>query len=95
MGLLSVERIGGLAGFGGPGAHIRSRGQIGISSLSDEDQRTLEKLFKDRGGAKPSATRDGFSYRISRSTASGTETIEVPEALVPAAIAACVKDELT
>lgn len=89
-----VERVGGLAGFGGPGARIRSRGQIAFASLSEADQRTVEQLFKKRGKVKPSALRDGFSYRISRADASGAQTIEVPETEVPASIAACVKDEL-
>ncbi len=38
--------------------------------------------------------RDGFSYRISRTTANGTETIEVPGEDLPGAVIACVKDEL-
>jgi len=93
MTLLTVERIGGIAGFGAPG-HLRSRGQIESTSLAQSDQESLERLFGARAKAKPSAMRDGFSYRISRNTPSGTETIEVSEAMVPAAIAACVKDEL-
>ncbi len=95
MDQLMVERIGGLAGFGGPGAHIRSRGQVAIARLSEGDRKTVETLFKTRGKAKPTAMRDGFSYRISRTTQAGTETIEVPESLLPASIAGCVKDELS
>jgi hypothetical protein len=94
MDLLKVERIGGFAGFGSPGAHIRSRGQLAFGSLSEADQRSVDDLFKTYGTAKPSALRDGFSYRISRTVKSGTESIEVPEALLPAAIITCVKDEL-
>jgi len=94
MELLKVERIGGLAGIGGPGAHVRSRGQLAFTSLSEADQRCVENLFKTRGKTKPSALRDGFCYRISRSAESGAESIEVAEAMLPAAIVACVKDEL-
>lgn len=94
MGLLTVERLGGIAGFGGPGARIRSRGQIEHSSLSDADQQAINTLFKARGGATRNAVRDGFVYRIVRTTAAGAETIEVAEDKVPAALAACVKDEL-
>lgn len=94
MEILVVERIGGFAGFGGPGARIRSRGQVAFANLSEADQRTLEALFKTAGKVWTSAMRDGFSYRISRTGKSGTETIEVPEEHLPAAIAACVTDEL-
>jgi len=94
MEVLVVERIGGFAGFGGPGARIRSRGQVALASLSEADRRTLEALFKAAGKVGVSAMRDGFSYRISRTGKSGTETIEVPEEHLPAAITGCVTDEL-
>ena len=94
MDLLVVERIGGLAGFGGPGAHVRSRGQVVIARLSEADRQAVEELFRTRGDSRPSALRDSFSYRISRTTSAGSETIEVPESMVPASLVGCVKDEL-
>lgn len=94
MEVLQVERVGGIAGMGGPGAHIRSRGQIALETLSKADRQSVLSLFTSRARAKPSPMRDGFSYRLSRTGASGTETVEVPEALLPPAVAACVKDEL-
>lgn len=94
MELLEVERIGGFAGFGSPGAHIRSRGQIEFASLAEADRQVVESLFTAHSAVRPSAHPDGFTYRISRSTASGTETVQVPEAALPTAIIACVKDEL-
>lgn len=94
--LLSVERTGGLAGFGGPGSHLRSRGQIRYDQLSLADRQTVDALFSARG--KPAsdlpAVADGFAYKISRTIGKRTETIAVPEARVPAALMACVKDEL-
>jgi hypothetical protein len=94
MPLLHIERIGGLAGFGGTRSHIRSHGQVDDSTLSDPDKRALEELFHSQAGAKPSQTRDEFRYRISRSTPAGTETVEVPESLVPKTLTQSVKDEL-
>ena len=94
MELLKVERIGGFAGFGNPGAHIRSRGQIEFESLSEADRQLVERLFMTHSAGRPPAYADGFAYRISRSAKLGTETIEVPEAALPSAIVACVKDEL-
>jgi len=94
MSKLHVERIGGLAGFGGARSHVRSRGEVDLETLSAEDKRTVESLFQSQGSAEPSQVRDGFLYRIARTTPEGVETIEVPEDVVPAAIRQCVKDEL-
>ena len=94
MALLHVERIGGLAGFGGVGARVRSQGQLDTDALSLEEQHAVEALFKSPGKAKSSQIRDGFRYRISRATSGGTVTIEAPEAAVPTALAQCVKDEI-
>lgn len=93
MAVIKVERIGGLANFGGPGARIRSHGQIHPATLSEADRYAVEKLFEKRE-KKPSSARDMFSYRISRTTETGDETIEVPESALPASVIACVKDEL-
>jgi hypothetical protein len=94
MSLLQVERIGGLAGFGGAGAHVRSLGRLETDTLSAEEQRAVENLFKSKRDAKASQICDGFRYRISRTSSGRTETVEAPEAAVPLALAQCVKDEL-
>jgi hypothetical protein len=96
---LTVERLGGLAGFGMASAHIRSRGERAMASLSAAERQAVEDMFSARGNSQLTSseltqTRDGFVYRISRVTRSGTEMVEVPEALVPPSISACVKDEL-
>lgn len=91
---LHVERIGGLAGFGGPRSRIRSRGEIDVATLSNADRTVVERLFRSHGQSQPAQARDTFRYRISRTTAAGVETIEAPEDAVPAALSQCVKDEL-
>lgn len=92
MDKIEVERIGGFAGFGGPGSRIRSRGELALDTLPSADRQAMDALFASGGGG--SGVPDGFRYRITRTTASRTETIEVPEADVPAAIRASVRDEL-
>jgi hypothetical protein len=94
MAILHVERLGGLAGFGGTGARIRSHGEIDTAAFSPAELRAVESLFRSHGRAKASSVRDGFRYRISRTTSDGVETIEAPEAVVPEVLAQCVKDEL-
>ena len=96
MAVIKIERFGGLAGFGLPGSHVASRGEIRSSDLSAPDQQAVEALFKRYGKGKKqgreSLVRDDFRYRISRGD--GEQTIEVPELEVPAALIQCVKDEL-
>jgi hypothetical protein len=94
MPLLHVERIGGLAGFGGTRSHVRSRGQVDDAALSESDKKAIEELFRSQDGAKASQARDEFRYRISRTTPTGTETVEAAESLVPSTLKQCVKDEL-
>jgi hypothetical protein len=94
MPKLHVERIGGLAGFGGARSHVRSHGEIDTASLSATDQEAVEGLFQARRKSKPSKARDSFRYRISRVTPEGVEMIEAPEEAVPTALSQCVIDEL-
>lgn len=99
MAVFKIERVGGLAGFGGPGARIASRGELAASALSAEEHSAVEALFKRHATGKTGSraappVADGFRYRISRTGAQGAETIEVPESDVPAALVRCVKDEL-
>jgi hypothetical protein len=93
MAILHVEKLGGLAGFGGSRARIRSRGQIDTAALSSTDQKAVDSLFRTVGSSASPKGADGFRFRLSRATAGGTETVEVPETRVPAALASCVKDE--
>jgi hypothetical protein len=94
MGILKVERIGGLAGFGGAKSRLKSDGEIAFSSLSLSDQKTIEALFKAQGNAPESQTRDGFRYRVTRGGSAAGETILVSEEKMPAALIACVKDRI-
>ena len=94
MGTLKIERIGGLAGFGVPGSRIKSSGELSTSSLSAADQAAVEVLFQNPAGQKPGPERDAFRYRISRVKDGKEQTIEVPEAVVPQALRACVSDKL-
>jgi hypothetical protein len=94
MATLHVEKLGGLAGFGGARSRLRSRGQLEFSTLSAQEQEIVELLFQLQDKPITISNQDGFRYRISRKTPSGTDTIEVAESQVPAVISNCVKDEL-
>ena len=94
MAKLKVERIGGLAGFGGKNSHLRSIGEIDMDKLSEEDKKIVEGLFKDKSKASETLARDSFRYRITRTTSQGTESVEAAEDNIPNAVRQCVKDEI-
>jgi hypothetical protein len=93
MDRLEIERVGGLAGFGLPGSHLRSKGTLTLSALSPADRSVVDALFDGKEKGSPGMP-DGFRYRITRQTSNGPQTIEVPEDRVPTALQNCVKDEL-
>ena len=93
MTILHIEKLGGLANFGGANARIRSRGQLNTTTLSAKELHAVDSLFHTQSESETPAMADGFKFRISRTTAAGTETVEAPESRVPAAVASCVKDE--
>ncbi|HEY2358796.1 MAG TPA: protealysin inhibitor emfourin [Phenylobacterium sp.] len=94
MGDLIVERIGGLGGFGLPGSRLTSRGAMPFEHLSAADQAAVEALFTSGGQPASVNAPHEFRYRITRTTPTGPQTIEAPEAAVPPALRAIVKDEL-
>ena len=72
---LKIERIGGLAGFGGKNSHLRSVGEISMDELSTADLKAVEGLFMSHGKVERSLNSDSFRYKISRMTANGMESI--------------------
>ena len=92
--ILTVERHGGMAGFGTGGA-LKSEGTCLLSRLPPEERETVERLLA-RGGvvapAQPGA--DIPYYRISRDRGGRLETVDVHEALAPETIRGCVRDML-
>ena len=93
MARVDIERVGGFAGFGGPGSKLQSRGTVDTSDLSDADRNTVEQLFAQQSSA-PRTPPDGFVYRLTRQTGAGPQTIDVAEQHVPVAVRAAVKDKL-
>lgn len=90
---MTIERVGGLAGFGGPGAKIRGRGRVDVDTLSADDRAAVDALFTRHRDA-PASSPDAFRYRISRGSGAQAESVEVPEGVLPAVVANAIKDEL-
>ncbi|HPU15240.1 MAG TPA: hypothetical protein PK808_04075 [Polymorphobacter sp.] len=96
MADIVIERIGGLGGFGLPGSHIESKGELSSKTLSPATQARVDRLFATYGTGKAAAARgaDSFSYKIRRTTVNGVQVITVPEAEVPAELRDSVTDRL-
>ena len=95
MNDLEIERLGGFAGFGGPGSPLRSRGALTFAELTPHVRSKVDQLFDDpRSGAARQASPDEFRYRITRTTPQGAQTIEVPESVVPDELQASVTNDL-
>ncbi len=90
---VKIERVGGFAGFGLPGSHLKSRGEVSESELSSADLQSLDELFQEdahHGESMP----DAFRYRITRNVGGSEKTVEVPEHRVPEALKNSVQDTL-
>ena len=95
MSTVKVEKIGGLAGYGLPRSRLKSSGETAISALSPADQAWVEASFQKPPHAHEAGNeRDTHRYRITRTKNGRDQIIEVPEALVPHALKACVTDKL-
>ncbi|TBB15615.1 hypothetical protein ELH51_36405 (plasmid) [Rhizobium ruizarguesonis] len=94
MSDLKIEKLGGLAGFGLPMSRLKSFGRLDTAHLTKDEQAAVDALFSGGDNTGEPASADEFRYRITRETAEGADTIEVPESVVPPALAAAVKDEI-
>ena len=93
---LLIERLGGLAGMGLPGSHIRSRAVVEAKTLSAEESRSVAALFATRpkAGAAAAKGADGFRYRLTLQRKDASQSIEVTEAALLLSLQQRVQDEL-
>ncbi len=94
MAELTIEKIGGLAGFGLPNSRLRSRGSCTAEELTAADRGAVDALFAGKRARASPAGGDQFRYRITRQAAAGEQSVEVAEADVPAKLMASLKDEI-
>ena len=90
---ISIERTGGLAGFGGPGGRVKSRADFELDELAPADRDAVAALFRrGPGGAAPSP--DAFVYVLTRSTPAGTEEVHALEHEVPRGVLKKIKTQV-
>ena len=96
--IVEIERLGGLAGFGGPAGRLRSVGRLDLAQLGPTERQAVEALLSGSAAAPAAAVPDGFRYRLTRAPGSpagtGQASVEVPESAVPDVVRDAVHDEL-
>lgn len=93
---LLIERLGGLAGVGLPGSHIRSRAIVEGKALSTEESLSVAALFANPSTASVTAVKgaDGFRYRLTLHRNNDNKKIEINEAALLVSLRQRVQDEL-
>jgi hypothetical protein len=86
---VTIEQMGGLVGANSPGGHVRMRGSVAWSALSEADRATLDRLFTSK---RP--VNANFYYRLTRQIDGGTETVDALPEQVPQALVARVQTTL-
>ena len=93
MGVLTIERLGGLAGFGGP--HLKSEGRLAFTRTCPPTIRQRSKAFHSGSQAELFRnTNDVFNYRSLARRSRRLQSIEVPESLRAETLRSSVKDTL-
>lgn len=93
---LLIERLGGMAGMGLPGSHIRSRAVVEAKALRAQESRSVAALFAAPPAARGAAAAgaDAFRYRLTLERKEGKQVIEVSAADLLASLQERVQDEL-
>ena len=95
MDKLTIERKGGIGGFGLGNSPVKSGGELDLSTLSAAQRGHVEDLFRNPAVHQGTGqVSHSFRYRLTRSRQGKEESIEVDEAAVPEWLSRCVKDRL-
>ncbi len=82
-----IERRGGFAG-------LKASGSIDGDALDPGDRQRLEQLLDSEEAFAKDPGADRYTYLVTRENASGSTTREIPESVLPTAVASVVKAEI-
>ena len=82
-----IERRGGFAG-------LKASGAIDGDALNPADRQTLEQLLDTEEPLPAEPGADRYTYLVTRETALGSTTREIPESVMPAAVARAVTPQI-
>jgi hypothetical protein len=83
----TIERRGGFAG-------LKASGAVDADALHPDDRQTLERLLDSSETFASETGADRYTYVVRRENASGSTTREIPERLMPNAVASVVRAEI-
>jgi hypothetical protein len=83
-----IERRGGVAG-------LKATGAVDGSALHPDDRETLEQLLSSEEPFAAAPGADRYTYLVTRENASGSTTREIPEGVLPAAVASVVTPQIS
>jgi hypothetical protein len=82
-----IERRGGFAG-------LKASGTIDGDALNPNDRKTLEQLLDSEEPFAGDPGADRYTYLVTRENALGSTTREIPESVLPTAVASVVRAEI-
>ena len=82
-----IERRGGFAG-------LKASGAIDGDALNPDDRKTLEQLLDSAEPLDRDPGADRYTYVVTRQNALGSTTREIPESVLPSAVASVVTPEI-
>jgi hypothetical protein len=82
-----IERRGGFAG-------LRASGTIECDALNPDDRRTMEQLLDSEEPFARDPGADRYTYLVTRENALGSTTRELPESVLPSAVASVVTADI-
>jgi|GraSoiStandDraft_45_1057281.scaffolds.fasta_scaffold346928_2 hypothetical protein len=95
MDKLTIERKGGIGGFGQGNSPVKSSGELDLSSLSAAQKTHIEALFANPGAHQGTGkVSHSFRYCLSRKAGGKEQSVEVDESAVPEWISRVVTDRL-
>ena len=82
-----IERRGGLAG-------LPASGKVQADALDAGDRASLDRLLDSETPAASDRGADRYTYVVTRKTASGETTREIPESMMPQSVARVVREQI-
>jgi hypothetical protein len=82
-----IERRGGFAG-------LKASGTIDGDALNPDDRKTLEQLLDSEEPFAGDPGADRYTYLVTRENVLGSTTREIPESVMPTAVASVVRAEI-
>lgn len=82
-----IERRGGLAG-------LPADGRVSADAMDAGDRESLDRILDSNAPLPRDVGADRYTYIVTRRTASGETTREIPESMMPQSVARVVREQI-